>query len=321
MNRLLKLFSFILLFSVSSVGYAQSGDKLFMEGQKLQQNMTVSSQNAAIKKFQAAKIVYTTADKKKMCDNQITICNKNIISLRRGSRGAKSVAVANPKPAAKNLELSQTKVEFDGEKPGTVNIKVEATTNDWNFTVPAGVEGMDNFIKATRSNDAKSIDISVPSNDKTLDRTQIVNVDCGEKREVISVRQKGKPVTLSAEKNLLEFGLKGGNKTIEVYTNSDSVVIDNNDLTWYIESKPDWVETKVEIKKKKGFFGSAFSKIKEAVAGSASAASEADVKISNLKITVQPLAKSNPDYNTGRKGEIVFASQDKKYHVEIVQQK
>lgn len=321
MNKLLKLFSFLLLFSVSSVGYAQSGDKLFMEGQKLQQNMTVSSQNAAIKKFQAAKIVYTTADKKKMCDNQIAICNKNISSLRRGNRGSKTVVAATPAPAEKTFELSQTKVEFEGDNSGSINIKVEASTNDWTFTVPAGVEGMDNFIKATRSNDAKSIDISVPANDKTLDRTQIVNVDYGEKREVISVLQKGKPVTLSAEKNLLEYGLKGGNKTIEIYTNSDSVITNNEDLTWYIESKPDWVETKVEIKKKKGFFGNAFSKIKAAVAGSASAASEADVKISNLKITVKPLAKSNAAYNTGRKGEIIFASQDKRYSVEIVQQK
>ncbi len=323
MNRLLKLFTFLLLLSVSSVGYAQSGDKLFMEGQKLQQTMTVPSQNAAIKKFQAAKIVYTTADKKKMCDNQIAICNKNIASLRKGSgRGsARTTTPAPPTIAPKAFSLSQNKVEFVGDKPGAVNIKVEAETMDWNFTVPAGVEGMDNFIKVTRSSDAKSIDIAVDKNDKTLDREQVVNVDFGDKREVVTVRQFGKPVTLSTNANQLTFGLKGGNKTLEIYTNSDSIITSNNDLTWYIESKPDWIVTKVEVKKKKGFFGSAFSALKEAVSGSASAASEEDVKISNLKLTVSAIAKSSPAYNTGRKGEIVFASQDKRYRIEIIQEK
>ena len=321
MNRLLKLFTFLLLLSVSSVGYAQSGDKLFMEGQKLQQNMTVPSQNAAIKKFQAAKIVYTTADKKKMCDNQIAICNKNIASLRKPSRGtAKTTTTVDP-IVPKAFSLSQNKVEFVGDKPGTVNVKVEAETVDWRFTVPAGVEGMDNFIKVTRGNDAKSIDIAVDKNDKTLDREQVVNVDFGDKREVVTVRQLGKPVTLSTNTNQLSFGLKGGNKTLEIYTNSDSIITSNNDLTWYIESKPDWIVTKVEVKKKKGFLGNAFSALKEAVSGSASAASEEDVKISNLKLTVSAIAKSSPAYNTGRKGEIVFASQDKRYRVEIIQEK
>ena len=149
----------------------------------------------------------------------------------------------------------------------------------------------------------------------------MVNVDFGDKREVVTVRQFGKPVTLSTNANQLTFGLKGGNKTLEIYTNSDSIITSNNDLTWYIESKPDWIVTKVEVKKKKGFFGSAFSALKEAVSGSASAASEEDVKISNLKLTVSAIAKSSPAYNTGRKGEIVFASQDKRYRIDIIQEK
>ena len=78
------------------------------------------------------------------------------------------------------------------------------------------------------------------------------NVDLDDCRETINIIQKGKPVTLSINKSVLEFGLKGGNKNIELYTNSDSIIADNNNLTWYVESKPDWVETGVEVKKKKG---------------------------------------------------------------------
>ena len=81
----------ILILIVTHTISAQSnGDKLFMEGQALQQKQTIVSQNQAIKKFEAAKVVYTTADKKKMCDNQIAICNNNISSLKKvSSKGTK----------------------------------------------------------------------------------------------------------------------------------------------------------------------------------------------------------------------------------------
>lgn len=319
MGNTFRLIVLVLMMSLSANSYAQSGDKLFMDGQQLQQTMTVASQKAAIKKFQAAKVVYTTADKKKMCDNQISICNKNIASLRKGGSSGKEQQAHTPQKIV--FSLSQNKVEFDGDKVGSVNIKVEASSTDWSFTVPSGLDGMGNFLQVTRSSDAKSIDISTKANDKTLTREQLINVDFGDMRESIKVKQNGKAVTLSTNINQLEFGLKGGNKSVEIYTNSDSVIASNNDLTWYIESKPDWVETNVEVKKKKGLFGNAFSAIKEAVTGSASAASEEDVKISNIKVVVKGLAKSSPDYSSGRKGEIVFASQDKRYRITVIQQK
>lgn len=312
---------FVLLLScLTYESYAQSGDKLFMEGQQMQQNMTIASQNAAIKKFQAAKVVYTTADKKKMCDNQITICNRNIASLKRNGNKKVTPKVTAP-VETKKLSLSQNLVEFDGGQAGAVNVSVDATSMDWVFTVPEGVEGTNTFIKVTRSSDAKSIDIAVEANPSTLDREQIINVDFGDDRQIIKVRQGGKPVTLSTNTNMLKFKLKGGSKDLEIYTNSDSIIAANNDQTWYVESKPDWVETSVKVKKKKGFFNKAFSAIKETVAGSASAASAEDVKISNVEVVVLPIDKTSPEYGTGRKGEIVFASQDKRYRITVVQQK
>lgn len=320
MNTILRLIVMLLLAGLSANSYAQSGDKLFMDGQQLQQTMTIPSQRAAIKKFQAAKVVYATTDKKKMCDNQISICNKNITSLRKG--GSSNVNVKKSKTLPEVVfSLSQDKVEFDGDKSGSVNIKVEAASTDWSFTIPAGVEGTDNFLRAIRSNDAKSIDISTEANGMTISRKQEIYVDFGDKRETIEIIQKGKSVSLSTSTNLLEFKLKGGDKSMEVYTNSDSIVATNNDVTWYIESKPDWIETSIEVKKKKGLFGNAISALKGVVSGTASAASEEDVKITNIRVSAKGIAKSNPAYNTGRKGEIVFASQDKRYRVAVIQQK
>ena len=318
-NRFLALMLFLCM---ATFAVAQSGDKLFMEGQRLQQTQTISSQNAAIKKFQSAKIVYTSVDKKKMCDNQIAICSKNIATLKRGGISSGKHVVKEPKHVEETpkFALSQNHVVFDGEQEGSVNVKVEAPTLDWTFTVPAGVGGTDNFLKVNRSSDAKSIDISVEANPQTLSREQIINVDYGNNRDTIFVKQTGKPVTLSTEKNQIEYGLKGGNKTVEIYTNSDSVIASNNGLTWYIESKPDWVETNVEVTKKKGIFGKGLKALKGIVSGHAAAAVQADVKVTNLKIIVSAIPKSSPIYSKGRKGEIVFASQDKRYKIVVLQQ-
>ena len=92
---------------VAAVALAQNGDKLFIDGQKLQQTMTVAFQNAAIQKFKAAKVAYTTADKKKMCDNQIAICNKNISQIKRGGGGG-----SGKKGASQTASTATTSTRF-----------------------------------------------------------------------------------------------------------------------------------------------------------------------------------------------------------------
>ena len=59
---------------------------------------------------------------------------------------------------------------------------------------------------------------------------------------------------------------------------------------------------------------------KDAIAGTSQDADKADIKTSDVKIQVMGIAKSSPEYQTGRKGEIVFASQDIRYKVTIIQQ-
>ena len=136
---------------VAAVALAQNGDKLFIDGQKLQQTMTVASQNAAIQKFKAAKVAYTTADKKKMCDNQIAICNKNISQIKRGGGGGSgkkgASQTASTATTSTRFSVSHSNIVFDGDKAGSLNVRVDAPTKNWKFSVPAGVGGMDNFLK------------------------------------------------------------------------------------------------------------------------------------------------------------------------------
>lgn len=139
----------VILFCSITVSAQMSGDKLFLEGQKLQQRMTVNAQTSAIKKFRAAKVVYNTTDKKTMCDNQITICRKNLATLKktRARRGRKtvgksgsvkkhtkiveedSVAEKNPQIVNVELSLSESRLDFKSNpKKGAVQI-VDVTCN------------------------------------------------------------------------------------------------------------------------------------------------------------------------------------------------
>lgn len=311
----------IIMLMVAMVASAQSnGDKLFMEGQALQQKQTIASQNQAIKKFEAAKVVYTSSDKKKMCDNQIAICNNNISSLKKvvqkGSKEKKQIVSAQEV----KLALSKNFILFDGDKKGISNIAVTAPSSDWTFKSSDGIEGEDNYVIATRSNDAKSIDIEVEPNPTTLGRHQSFIVSYESAADTLLVSQSGKEVTLSTNSNLVEFKLKGGSKSIELYTNSDSIITSNNGLTWYVDSKPDWIETSVEVEKEKSVVGKGLSALKGLVSRTAKAATAEDVKISIVKILALSLPKGDPSYSSGRKGEIVFASQDKKYKITVIQQ-
>ena len=311
------LFTIIML-NVSNGGFAQSnGDKLFMEGQALQQKQTITSQSHAIKKFEAAKVVYTSADKKKMCDNQIAICNNNISSLRRVSSKVKKHATASQEV---KLSLSKNLIMFDGDKNGMSSIAITAPSIDWNFKSSEGIDGEENYVKATRSSDAKSIDIEVEENPSTLERHQSFVISYKDETDTLLVLQKGKEVTLSTNSDLVEFKLKGGSKSIELYTNSDSIISSNNGLSWYVKSKPEWIETSVEVKKQKSVFGKGLSAIKGLVSSTAKAATSEDVKMSIVKIIALALPKGDPLYSLGRKGEIIFGSQDKTFKVTVIQQ-
>lgn len=320
MSWLKSVTTILLLMVATNVSAQSNGDKLFMEGQTLQRKQTIASQNQAIKKFEAAKVVYTSADKKKMCDNQIAICNNNISSLKRvSSKGFKEKKQAVTVQETK-LALSKNFILFDGDKKGVYSITVTAPSIDWSFKSSEGVEGEENFVKATRSSDAKSIDIEVEANPSTLERHQSFVVTYESTTDTLLVSQSGKEVTLSTSSNLVEFKLKGGSKSIELYTNSDSIVTSNNGLTWYVESKPEWIETSVEVNKEKSLVGKGLSALKGLVSSTAKAATAADVKTSIVKIVAISLPKSDPSYSTGRRGEIVFASQNKTYKITVIQQ-
>lgn len=200
----------IMALAVSTLAMAQSnGDKLFLEGQELQAVQTVSSQQAAIKKFQAAKIAYTTTEKKTMCDNQITICNNNISSIRAAARRAAEekakaeaeaeAAAAEPEPESEpertdvQLELSETRLDFKSTPKDGYTQSVEVTCNydDWDIT-----EHPD-WLTVYKA-DAK---FSVEASENTTgeDRSGVITVACASVEATVVVNQNKKSFTQRAK--------------------------------------------------------------------------------------------------------------------------
>lgn len=189
-----RMLVFVLMLCVPAGMVAQSnGDKLFMEGQQLQQVQTIASQNAAIKKFRAAKVVYTTAGKKKICDNQIAICNNNIRAIRaKSSSGSGSqnttqsgTTVTSKKETHKNVELSlsETRLDFKSKpKEGaTQSVEVECNYDDWE--IASNPEWVTVYLSE------KKFTVEAEENTGEEDRSGVIVVKCGDKEVNLVVNQ------------------------------------------------------------------------------------------------------------------------------------
>lgn len=194
-RRALRLFVLILISIWPVFGFAQSNaDKLFNEGQQLQKVETVKSQNAAIKKYQQAKVLYTTETKKEQCDNQISICKNTIRRLRKESAKPDEPTAEDsveptvmPKPQKRDpavqLSLSQTRLDFtykpkDNFKP---TIDVICNYNDWS------IESKPDWIKVYTSD--ASISVEAEQNESEEDRSGIIKIVCDEASADLIINQ------------------------------------------------------------------------------------------------------------------------------------
>ena len=196
-----KVLVVIFTLSLSLMVSAQSaGDKLFLAGQQLQKVMTVASQNEAIKKFQAAKVVYTSADKKTMCDNQIAICNNNLKSLKSKSNNTKkkkteepnekSEPAPDPEPVAKKhvnveLSISETRLDFKNKpKSGaTQTVLVRCNYDDWE------VAAKPSWVEVYTAKDKFSVEAA--ENPEEEGRSGIVTIKCGDVDVDLIINQDG----------------------------------------------------------------------------------------------------------------------------------
>lgn len=304
-RNIIRLFLFFFVLSAACPALAQTskGDQLFAEGQALQKKRQYSK---AIAKYKAAKVAYTSAEKKQMCDDQINLCKPGPVQVSKEKE--------EKNKNKDSLVISAKHLSFEYDKENTAEVSVLTGDSSWTFDASTLLYGDSAFVSVKKTTDGKGLRIQTDMNNRTLSRHQHIFVSSKECNDTIYVEQSGKNVTLRTSENLLDYKLKGGSKNIYVITNSDSIIANNNKECWYVESKPDWIEVNSEVVTQ-----STLAKFKKYLKSSKPILAD-DEKSSAITITVVPLLKSDVEYTTGRKGEVIIASQSKRYKVIVIQQ-
>ena len=312
-NTLKILIVFAMLIVANPIMAQTSGDKLYSQGLELQKKQTVQSQKAAIAKFQSAKKLYDSAVKKKQCDDAIAVSN-NIIKGLDGKKTADTHSGGKGgELKASVLELSNEKLQLDSEAR-SVTVNITTTESEWSITPVANSDGVA-FVSVTQHPENNSFEIVCSANNSTSPRQQKVEVRAGNLRKELIVEQNGIPTVLSVEKAVVEFTNKGGSKSIEIYSNSETKEADNNNRNWKVVSKPNWVNVIGEEYKGKGVIGGWVDKAKGLIKNNVASSEDPSVVVSVMKI----VAESKPKNESSRSGEIVISSGNQQATI-IVQQ-
>lgn len=311
--------SFFCIFAITASAQANA-DAAFKQGQSYQQKMTIAAQNKAIERFVKAKKMYDAAKDKKKCDNAIQV-SVNIKKKLRNSGGNtnrnRHVETEEVRASSQSvLGVSNNYFKL-GPDPKTVSVTVTTKNDSWEANAISGSDGTNFVIVQKRDDD--SFDISCEKNTSTKKRTQKVEVTTGDYKKVIVVEQQGVPIILRLGENLWECSWKGGDKTIEVYCNSETTVKDNNEQNWRVESKPDWVSVTFATKKKQGLLGKAGNFAKKLVKGEADVNDDLSLRQTMVNVVVEKLKNGTSEFTSGRKGEIIFVSDDQRATLMVVQ--
>lgn len=319
--KCLMALSFSCLFAVGASAQANA-EAAFKQGQSYQQTMTIAAQDKAIERFTKAKKMYDAAKDKKKCDNAIQVSvnikkklrNSNGNSSRNRSHNVETEEVSASAHPMLGVSNNFFQLESDSK---TVSVTVTTKSESWEATPISGSDGT-NFLTVHKKDD-DSFDISCEKNTSTKKRSQKVAVTAGDYKKEIVVEQQGLPVILRLGENLWECSWKGGDKTIEVYCNSETTVKDNNEQNWRVESKPDWVSVTFATKKKQGLLGKAGNFAKKLVKGEAEVNDDPTLKQTTANVVVEKLKSGTSEFTSGRKGEVVFVSDNQRATLMVVQ--
>lgn len=200
MNRIIckiALVVALLCFNFLLANAQSAGDKLYNEGIKYQQTMTISSQRKAIEAFEQAQACYDSQSNKELCEQQIKTC-KNTIALikknekalaeaeeaaRKAAEGAAAEPVAEEVRVRDDVTISFGDVvilEF-GKKGDTKTVTVTCNYDDWD------VVSAPDWVTCLRKDN--ELYIVVPENPAKEERSGSVKVGCDQTVESFVVRQ------------------------------------------------------------------------------------------------------------------------------------
>ena len=196
----------------------------------------------------------------------------------------RSAASVKPVVEMARLDVNKTLMTFPADREQTIAAKVEsAPANvDWTAVLSANAS----WCRLTKSMDGSELHVTCSPSNSTIQRTASVNIIFGELTHTINIVQKGKAVHLDTDSKFVSFTKrKGGSKVIIVNCESDTLYAANKN--WIIEERPSWCTL--------------------------------EENQYTLKVTVNKLTKKDADYKTGRTGDIVLRSQNKKCTIRVDQ--
>lgn len=297
----------------TTAAMAQSAaDKLYNQGLQAQKTMTIASQNNAIAKFKKAKAMYDSASKKAQCDQAISVSNNIIAQLKgggggggRNSGGGGNTQTVEEKKEDPTLTLSNTSFEFpmDFKKQ---TITVNTNQDDWSIYPIASSTGAPDFVLVEKTG-TNTAELTIRANTTHMTRTQEVGVTAGPLTEKITITQTGRPVFLSVNESAIKFKWKGGDKKLEIVSNSEEEYSQNNGLNWYIAEKPDWVEVSVNQGGGGGMFGGLINKGRDAVNGLLNGKSADNSDSAMVKTSIKIICDQYSGSST-RKGSLTIVS-------------
>ena len=186
----------VCVLSATAVQAQSACDRLFANGVKLQQTMTVSSQRRAISNFQKAKACYDSKAKKDLCDEQIKACRNIIRKLtptpkpRTKNGEVESKPEQEKKVAEKQqkrdvqLSLAEPYVKFKGKGGEFKKVKVICNYADWKVTE------MPSWVNCSKNEDSEVV-IEVEKNPSNKEeRSGVIKIECGDEEITLTVIQE-----------------------------------------------------------------------------------------------------------------------------------
>ena len=242
--------------------------------------MNKGDYQGAIASFKASMAINKSAANVKKCNAQIAKCN-------RLAKRKKNDSDDEPKKAtsSKQLTLSAYSLAFDaGEDTKIVGIETMPESSDWMANVASEHES---WCKLGKSMDGKNLQVTCLATSSTLSRQTGITVIYDQVTRFIKLTQKGNKPHIDATKADIKINKrKGGTQKVGISCNSDTLYSDNKN--WELTKYPEWCEVTVS---------------------------------SGNEITIKagPLAKTDPEFKSGRSGYIRIESQNEEFIIRVDQ--
>jgi len=209
-------------------------------------------------------------------------CNAQIRKAQRLQRNTKKAPV---QIVEKKLTVNVPKLVFSAIPNAMKAVTIEASpdANDWLASVDPKAAS---WCTLSKSIDGKDLQVSCQPTNLTIPRNAHISVTYGDLQRTIDVKQVGKPVEFGASSRFEKFSKKKGGKVlIDITCTSDTTYENQNN--WIIEKSPDWCT--------------------------------AEGTKTSLVLTASPITKKDPDYKSGRTGDVILRSQNEEMIIRIDQ--